>query len=254
MPRKPRKRVTAKFCFPFIQKCVPIIAVAAIVWAFSSIYFGIVFVIPVDMPTIVMIIIVVIGSWVAVIFAARKGNQFRALVLLFLVSALSGLAGWIHPIMVRVPIGCVIIIGLWWILGYLIHLVEHHSEFVAMFILLGILVDLGLYWYILTAFFQENWIDWAVYLVESILVFSAMVYDSFHVKEKDITNNRMWEVFKAILDMFIAFLIIAIVAIIIALAVGGADDVFNFSDFSLSGSGRKKKKIKIPGPGATAIQ
>ncbi len=243
LPRKPRKKVTAKFSFPFIKNCLPIIAAAALVWTISSISFGIVFLYPVDVPTGVMIVLAIICAWVAVIVASRKGNQVRALVLLFFVSFFSGLGGWIHPLMIRVPIGCLIIIGLWWIYGYILHYIEHYSVLVGVLILLGMLVDLGLYWYILTEFFQENWVDWALYLMEAIFVYSALVYESFHVKENDIVDNRIWVVIKAILDMFIGFIIIVVILFLIAVAV----EDFDVSDFSPSRPARmKNKKGKRP--------
>ncbi len=251
---KKKGKVTAKFSFPFIQQCMSLIAAAALVWALSSIYFGIMFLFPMDVLTIVIIVVAIVGSWVGVIVTARKSNQLLAAVLLFVVSALSGLAGAIHPLMIRVPIGCLIIIGLWWVWGYWIHVAEHHSLAVAGIILLGLLVDLAIYWLVLTVIFQEEWLFWVLYLLEAIFVFSAMVYQSFHVKEEDIAENRMWVVFMAILSMFIAFMILAVVAVIIALAAAGGDFAFDLGDLSFSGSGSKKKKqVKLPGPGAASI-
>ncbi len=205
--KKSDRKVTIAFSFPFIQKCVPLIAAAAIVWVISSIFFRFVYIFPVDMPTITIIVLVMVVPWVGVIFSARNGKQTLALILLFIASVTSGLAGSINPFMIRIPLYCVIIIGLWWIWGHWIYKLEHRSGIVTLLIILGILVDLVIYWALLTLIFQGIWIDWVLYVFEALFMYSALVYDSFNQTGEEIAKNRAWAVVVAILYIFIAFMI-----------------------------------------------
>ncbi len=141
-----------------------------------------------------------------------------------------------------------------WVWGYWINGVEHRLPPAVGLILLGILLDLALYWLVLTVIFQEEWYFWFHYLMDATVVFSAMIYQSFHSKDKDIANNRMWVVFKAFLSMFFAFINLVVVAVIIALAAAGVDDGFDFTDLTFSRFGHKtRKKSKLPIPDVIGI-
>jgi hypothetical protein len=242
---KKRAKIQFQFSYSFLTACMPIIAIAATIWAVSAIYFGMFSTLTTTIPSIIIIVAVIAATWITFILLSRKGKQNEALVVFIILSVLSGLSGTFHPLMIRIPIGCAIAINVWWFIGYLVHSVEHKPYQIMILVLCTYAVDLIAYWAVLTLIFHETILDWALYLVGNALILSGLVYDSFRKDEEIVQTNKMWAVCTAILVMFIAFAILFVLALAIVAAYFGTAlwDLNLFTSIGISGSGQKKRKF-----------
>jgi len=250
-PSSKRKRFHVEFSFAFIHTCMPIIAGASATWALSATICGFLVHIPLDIDWFAGIIVIILFPWLALIFLAKKGHQKVALDLLFVVAILSGLTGSFYPLMVRIPIGCMILIVLWWPIGYLIHAIEHKPFLVFLAAFGEIVANLIVYYLVLKFFFHETFLDWALYIAGNFLITNGLIYDSFRVKASEIQENKMWAVFRAIRNMFIAFVILIVIVVIIALGYFGVDIGGSWTTWGGGGLGsdgwpsKSPKKAKI---------
>ena len=154
--------------------------------------------------------------------------------------------------MIRIPIGCMILIIFWWPMGYLIHAIEHQPLLVLLSTLGEIVANVVAYYIVLKYIFHETFLDWALYIGGNFLITNGLIYDSFRLTASDIEKNKMWAVFRAIRNMFYAFVILIVIVIFIVLGYFGVDLGQTWTSYGGGGLGNgglpskssKKKKIK----------
>jgi len=143
-----------------------------------------------------------------------------------------------------------ILIVLWWPIGYLIHAIEHRPFLVFLAVFGEIVANLITYYLVLKFFFHETFLDWALYIGGNFLITNGLIYDSFRVTADDIEENKMWAVFHAIRNMFFAFAILIVIVLFIVLGYLGVDMGQTWTNFGGGGLGgdwpsKSPKKTKI---------